>query len=223
MKRSERSAFDISKNVFQLHSVDAEGHVVWRRQLRRPESVRFFAELPMCLVGIEACAGAHAWARELIELGHVVRLMPPSYVTPYVRRQKTDAAAICEAVTPPSMRFVPVKSEAHQAILLQHRTSDLLARQMTQTVNAIRAHLAEFGTVAPLGVGPKTATVVIAAVGNGAEFKNGRHLAAWMGLVSRQHSSGNRQILMGISKRGDQHLRTLLVHGARSVVRVAAG
>lgn len=146
---------DISKNVFQVHGVDAEGQVVLKRQLRWAEVVRFFAELPMSLVGIEACAGAHAWARELIELGHDVRLMPPSYVKPYVRRQKTDAAdaaAICEAVTRPSMRFVPVKSEAHQALLLQHRTRDLLVRQMTQTVNAIRAHLAEFGVVAPLGV-----------------------------------------------------------------------
>jgi transposase len=146
---------DISKNVFQLHCVDAGGNVMLKRQLRRAEVVRFFAELPMCLVGIEACAGAHACARELIELGHDIRLMPPSYVKPYVRRKKTDAAdaaAICEAVTRPSMRFVPVKSEAHQAVLLQHRTRDLLVRQMTQTVNAIRAHLAEFGVVAPLRV-----------------------------------------------------------------------
>lgn len=146
---------DISKNLFQLHGVDSEGQVVMQRQLRRAEVVRFFAELPSCLVGIEACAGAHAWARELSRQGHDVRLMPPAYVKPYVRRQKTDAAdaaAICEAVTRPSMRFVPVKTEAHQAVLLQHRTRDLLVRQMTQTVNAIRAHLAEFGVVAPAGV-----------------------------------------------------------------------
>lgn len=276
---------DISKNVFQLHGVDAEGQVVLKRQLRRAEVVRFFAELPPCLVGIEACAGAHAWARELTRQGHDVRLMPPSYVKPYVRRQKTDAAdaaAICEAVTRPSMRFVPVKSEAHQAILLQHRTRDLLVRQMTQIVNAIRAHLAEFGVVAPLGVqhvdrlletaahsvpdhameainvlagqfnetrarvdeitrrieqaqkedatarrltsipgvGAITASAITATTPDVTQFRTARDYAAWMGLTPRQHSSGGRERIGGISKMGDRYLRKLLYLGALARIRL---
>jgi len=145
---------DLAKNVFQLHGVDAKGRVVVRRRLRRAEVMRFFAELPPCRVGMEACAGAHHWARAIGEFGHEVRLMPPAYVKPYVRRQKNDmadAAAICEAVTRPSMRFVPVKSEAQQALLLVHRALDLLVRQRTSLINALRAHLAEFGVVVPKG------------------------------------------------------------------------
>lgn len=145
---------DLAKNVFQLHGVDAAGRVAIRRRLRRAEVMRFFAALPPCLVGMEACAGAHHWARAIAELGHEVRLMPPAYVKPYVRRQKNDmadAAAICEAVTRPSMRFVPVKSEAQQALLLVHRARDLLVRQRTSLINALRAHLAEFGVVVPKG------------------------------------------------------------------------
>ena len=143
---------DLAKNVFQLHGVTADGAVALRRQVRRSQVLEFFARLPPCLIGMEACAGAHFWARELAKLGHEVRLMPPSYVKPYVKRGKTDAAdagAICEAVTRPSMRFVPVKTEAQQAVLMMHRTRDFLVRQLTQITNAIRAHLAEFGVVAP--------------------------------------------------------------------------
>ena len=146
---------DLAKNVFQFHGVDADGRVILRRQLKRGEVLKFCAQLPACLIGMEACAGAHYWARELIALGHDVRLMPPSYVKPYVRRGKTDAAdaeAICEAVTRPSMRFVPVKTEEQQAVLMAHRTRDFLVRQLTQIGNSIRAHLGEFGLVAPKGV-----------------------------------------------------------------------
>jgi transposase len=146
---------DLAKSVFQLHGVTADGTVGLRRQLRRSQVLEFFGRLPPCLIGMEACAGAHFWARELVKLGHEVRLMPPSYVKPYVKRGKTDAAdagAICEAVTRPSMRFVSVKSEEQQAVLMMHRTRDFLVRQLTQVTNAIRAHLAEFGIVAPKGV-----------------------------------------------------------------------
>ena len=145
---------DLAKNVFQFHGVDAEGKVILRRQLRRSQVLEFCANLPTCLIGMEACAGAHYWARELIALGHDVRLMPPSYVKPYVKRGKTDAAdaeAICEAVTRPSMRFVPIKTEEQQAVLMAHRTRDFLVRQLTQIGNSIRAHLGEFGFVAPKG------------------------------------------------------------------------
>jgi transposase len=138
---------DLAKSVFQLHGVDAEGCVVVRRQLRRSQVLAFFERLDPCLVGMEACSGAHHWARELSALGHEVRLMPPGYVKPYVKRGKTDAAdaeAICEAVTRPTMRFVPVKSAERQAALLDHKARDFLVRQRTQTVNAIRAHLGEF-------------------------------------------------------------------------------
>ena len=145
---------DLAKTIFQVHGVDGEGGVVIRRRLRRAEVAKFFAGLAPCLVGMEACAGAHFWARTIAELGHEVRLMPPAYVKPYVRRQKNDladAAAICEAVTRPSMRFVPIKSEAQQAMLLIHRARDLLVRQRTSLINALRAHLAEFGVVVPKG------------------------------------------------------------------------
>ena len=146
---------DLAKSVFQVHAVGADGKVVLRRQLRRNQVPGFFAGLAPCLIGMEACAGAHYWARELAKSGHEVRLMPPSYVKPYVKRGKTyaiDAEAICEAVTRPGMRFVPVKTEDQQAMLLAHRTRDFLVRQLTQVTNAIRAHLAEFGLVAPKGI-----------------------------------------------------------------------
>lgn len=145
---------DIAKSVFQLHGVDAEGGVVIRRQLKRRYVLTFFEKLSPCLIGIEACASAHYWSRQLQALGHTVRLMPPAYVKPYVKRQKndvTDAEAICEAVTRPTMRFVPTKSAEQQSGLVLHRTRHLLMRQQTSVINAIRAHLAEFGIVAPVG------------------------------------------------------------------------
>jgi transposase len=281
---------DLAKSVFQLHGVDARGRVVLRKRLSRSRLLEFFANLPRCLVGMEACGGAHFWARELSKLGHQVRLMPASYVRPYVKRNKHDAAdaeAICEAVTRPSMRFVPIKSEAQQSVLLIHRARELLVRQRTQLVNALRGHLAEFGVVAaqgitkmsellalvedpedrrvpPLardvlsllveqlravdakvmalerqllgwhrtnevsqrlatipGVGPITATALVATVGDPAFFTSARHFSAWLGLTPRQHSSGGREWLGGISKRGDGYLRRLLIHGARSILHFA--
>ena len=146
---------DLAKSIFQVHGVDASGQVVVRRPLRRAQMLPFFAKLPSCLVGMEACGTSHHWARELIKLGHEVRLMPPAYVKPYVKRGKTDAAdaeAICEAVRRPTMRFVPVKSPEQQAALSMHRTRDLLVKQRTQLVNMIRGLLAEFGINIPKGL-----------------------------------------------------------------------
>jgi transposase len=140
--------FDLAKHVFQVHGADESGTAVLRKRLRRAEVLPFFAGADPCLVGIEACATAHHWARELTKLGHTVKLIPPAYVKPYVKRGKTDAAdaeAICEAVSRPSMRFVPMKSEDQQAVLMLHRTRALLVRQRTMLANALRAHLAEFG------------------------------------------------------------------------------
>ncbi len=145
---------DLAKSVFQIHGVDAEGGITVRRKLRRAEVLKFFEALAPCLVGMEACATAHFWAREISALGHDVRLMPPSYVKAYLRRQKNDAAdaeAICEAVTRPSMRFVPMKSAERQGVLVLHRTRELLVRQRTMLINAIRGHCAEFGMIAPQG------------------------------------------------------------------------
>jgi transposase len=279
---------DLAKNVFQVHGVDARERAVLRKRLPRTKVLEFFAQLPPCRIGMEACPGAHWWARQLLRLGHDVRLMPPQYVRPYVKRNKNDAAdaeAICEALTRPSMRFVPIKSLEQQAALLLHRTRDLLVAQRTQLVNALRGHLAEFGVVTakgigrvrelvallaeaeeeripPLarevlltvvgqlreierkitelerqllawhrtnevsrrlatipGVGPITATALVATVGDPAYFRSGRQFAAWLGLIPRQRSSGGKQWLGGISKRGDGYVRRLLVHGARTVVR----
>jgi transposase len=145
---------DIAKSVFQVHGVDAEGKAVIRRQLKRRYVLAFFQKLPSCLVGIEACASSHHWSRELQALGHTVRLMPPAYVKPYVKRQKNDAAdaeAICEAVTRANMRFVETKTPEQQSCLMLHRTRHLFIRQQTAVINAIRAHLAEFGIVARVG------------------------------------------------------------------------
>src|SRR5215467_6332341 len=145
---------DIAKSVFQVHGVDAAGQVIVRRQLRRRHVLAFFQKLRPCLVGIEACASSHHWSRELQALGHTVRLMPPAYVKPYVKRQKndaTDAEAICEAVTRPNMRFVPTKTPEQQSCLMLHRRRHLFIRQQTAVINAIRAHLAEFGIVAAVG------------------------------------------------------------------------
>lgn len=155
MDRIITLGIDLAKSVFQLHGVDADGRVLLRRQLRRSQMLEFFQRQPPCLIGVEACAGAHYWARELVKLGHDVRLMQPSYVKGYVKRGKTDKAdaeAICEAVSRPSMRFVPVKSEETQALLLTHKAREFLVRQQTQIVNAMRAHLGEFGIVVPKGI-----------------------------------------------------------------------
>jgi transposase len=281
---------DIAKSVFQLHGVDAAGQVVIRRQLKRRYVVAFFQKLPPCLVGIEACASSHHWSRELQALGHTVRLMPPAYVKPYVKRHKNDAAdaeAICEAVTRPTMRFVATKTPEQQSCLMLHRTRHLFVRQQTAVINSIRAHLAEFGVVAPVGrngveqllgvvadandnrlpevaracvaalgaqlqmlkerilefdrmirawyrssevskrldeipgVGPVLATALVASVADPKAFRSGRDFSAWIGLVPKQNSSGGKDRLGNISKRGDRYLRSLFTTGALAVIRYA--
>lgn len=275
---------DLAKSVFQLHGVDPKGTPVLRRQLRRSQMLEFFQHLPGCLIGMEACSGAHYWARELTRLGHDVRLMQPSYVKGYVKRGKTDQAdaeAICEAVTRPSMRFVPVKSEKTQSQLITHKAREFLVRQQTQIVNAIRAHLGEFGIVIAKGiqntgrlieasdkatlpgaarkalnlladqlvdtqkkiedltadvasdaasneaarrlqtipgVGPITASALVAALPAVSDFKSGRDLSAWIGLTPKPHSSGGKERLGRISKMGNRYLRRLLYLGAMAQV-----
>jgi transposase len=282
---------DLAKNVFRVHGVDAKGRTVVARQLRRRQLLPFMVQLQPCLVGMEACGGAHHWAREIAKLGHEVKLMTPRFVRPYVKSNKNDAKdaeAICEAVGRPSMRFVAVKSQTQQEVLAVHRVRSLLIRERTALMNQVRGLLAECGiVVAPgaarlrralaeilgdrnewvgetlrdalaemserlrlfeqrlehydqrigklarddkragqlmkvPGVGPLTATALIATVGHARQFKSGRELSAWLGLVPREHSSGERTMLLGISKRGDRYLRTLLIHGARSALRHAS-
>jgi transposase len=168
MEEVSTIGLDLAKNVFQVHGIDATGKVLVRRQLRRGEVLSFFGRLQPCLIGMEACATAHYWGRELIQLGHTVKLMPPAYVKPYVKRGKTDAAdaeAIAEAVTRPTMRFVAVKSMDQQAILMLHKVRDLLVRQRTMLINALRGHLAEFGVVTARGpAGVKAAIVELHAM-----------------------------------------------------------
>jgi transposase len=162
MEQITTIGLDLAKNIFQIHGVDAAGNVLLRKQLRRGDVLRFFGGLSPCLVGMEACATAHHWARELAKLGHTVRLMPPAYVKPYVKRGKTDAAdaeAIAEAVTRPTMRFVAAKTTEQQAILMLHKVRDLLVRQRTMLINALRGHLAEFGIIAARGPGGVTAAI----------------------------------------------------------------
>ncbi|MBP4052424.1 IS110 family transposase, partial [Chromobacterium violaceum] len=278
---------DLAKNVFQVHGVDAQGKVVLRKQVARASLAAFFANLPPCLVGMEACASAHFWARKLVAQGHVVKLMAPQFVKPYVKGSKTDAAdaeAICEAVSRPNMRFVPVKLPEQQALLAVHRARAGFVKARTAQANQLRGLLAEFGITIPVGlaslrrrlpliledvesglpgmmrelvarlaehlqaldqqvaelekqiqlwhrqsepsqrlaaipgIGPITATALVASIGDARAFSNGRQLAAWLGLVPRQHSSGGKPVLLGISKRGDVYLRTLLIHGARAVI-----
>jgi transposase len=281
---------DIAKNVFQVHGIDSSEKVVVRKQLRRSQVLAFFKTLPPCLVGIEACATAHYWARALTKLGHRVRLMPAKDVKAYVKRNKNDAAdaeAICEAVRRPTMRFVQVKSAEQQGQLMLHRTRDLLMRQRTQVINALRAHMAELGIVAAQGregiqellkiiateqdarlpvdahaslvvlatglqalqtmirsiekrivvqhrsneasrrlqtipgIGVIGATAIAATVPDPKVFRSGRDLAAWIGLVPRDGSTGGKQKLGPISKQGDQYLRRILVVGAHAVLKRA--
>jgi transposase len=287
----KRVGLDLAKNVFQVHGVDRNEEVCCRRQLRRSEVLKLFAGRPPCLIGMEACAGAHYWARELTKLGHTVRLMAPQLVKPYVSRQKNDAndaEGICEAVGRPKMRFVAVKTVAQQEVQAAHRIRSELIRRRTAKANQIRGLLAEFGLVVGRrievlrralpelledgdnglsggmrrlfdglrrdlvqldervaeveavivaeartneacvrlqtipGIGPLTASALVSAVGDGRQFKNGRQLAAWAGLVPAQDSSGGKPRLLGISKHGDTYLRTLLIHGGRAVERTCA-
>lgn len=286
----KRVGIDLAKQVFQLHGVDHQEKTVLRKQLRRNQVLSYFAQLPPCLIGMEACGSSHYWARELQKQGHTVKLMAPQFVKPYVKGNKNDAndaEAICEAVARPNMRFVAVKTIEQQDIQAVHRIRSTLVQQRTAKVNQIRGLLAEYGIVVdrrveklrkalPLlledgenglsfdfrallqslqqdlialddrttemdktirqlassnaaakrlqqipGIGPITATALVCAIGDGKQFKRGRDLAAWLGLTPRQHSSGGKECLLGISKRGDAYLRTLLIHGARAVLKVA--
>ena len=194
---------DIAKSVFQVHGIDASGAVIVRRQLRRRQVLPFFHKLPACVIGVEACATSHHWARELVALGHEVKLMPPRYVKPYVKRNKNDAAdaeAICEAVTRPTMRFVPIKSPEQQSVLMLHRTRQLFVRQRTALINAIRAHLAEFGIVA--GIGRNGVEKLLDLISKGEDDRippAAREclmaLAAQLAMVKRQILEADRRVL----------------------------
>ena len=156
MKKFIRTAVDLAKNYFQVHALESEGGCAVTRKLRRSKMREFFSQIEPCLVGMEACGSAHYWARELKAMGHEVLLMPPAYIKPYVKRGKNDAvdaAAICEAMSRPEMRFVPVKSAEQQAVLMLHKTRELLVKQRTMSVNALRGHLSEFGIIAAKGIG----------------------------------------------------------------------
>ncbi len=279
---------DLAKNVFQVHGVTEAGEIAFNRSLRRAQVLTFFEGLPPCLVGIEACGTSHYWAREIARLGHEVRLIPPAYVKPYVKRGKSDAidaAAICEAVTRPTMRFVAIKTPQQQELLALHRVRDLIVRQRTQIVNMLRGVLAEFGIVVRQGaghaiafakhclegveqglpdlaqdivtnlchqlvalhrrvlwygrqmnraaakdervsrlrtipgVGPITASAIVASIGDGHQFSSGRSFAAWLGLTPLNRSSGGKERLGRISKMGDRYIRRLLVLGMTSRIK----
>ena len=281
---------DLAKNSFQLHGVDASGQVVVKKKLSRNKLSPFIAQLPRCVIGIEACGGSNHWTRVFEKLGHTVHMIAPEFVKPYVKSNKNDAAdaeAICEAVQRPSMRFVPAKSIEQQDIQSLHRIRSQAVARRTAQANQIRGLLTEYGIIIPQGisyvrqqlpliledadnqltylfrelllglyeemthldqrikaleikletlcaqnedcqrllsipgVGLLSATALVAAIGDIGVFKSGRELAAWLGLVPRQHSTGGKPTLLGISKRGDAYLRTLLIHGGRTVVRVA--
>ncbi len=279
---------DIAKRIFHLVGMDARGKMVMRKRLTRGEVLPFMINLPRVTVGLEACGGAHYWARRLREQGHDVKLMAPQYVKPYVKTNKNDlrdAEAIAEAVTRPSMRFVPIKEVHQQEIQALHRVRERLVNARKNLINEMRGLLAEYGIVLPRGakifrktvvtkldadqdklspqsqeifhrlfdelvrleaevayyegklrslaashpecqrlltipgIGPITATALIAAVGEVGVFANGRQFSAWLGLVPQQYSTGGQTRLLGISKRGDGYLRKLLIHGARATLR----
>lgn len=287
MKDIKVLGIDLAKDVFQLHGTDENGVGILRKRLSRNKLIEYMANLTPCLVGIEACGGSHYWARLFSAQGHTVKMMAPQFVKPYVKSNKNDARdaeAIAEAVTRPTMRFVPIKGIEQQDILLLHRVRELAIKQRTAQSNQIRGLLAEFGIVTARGlshiaklpeildeniskltdvtievflqlheqlkiysaqvaeydkkikrhastdprciavqeiegVGPITASAIVATISDPTVFKNGREVSAWLGLVPKQHSSGNKIILSGITKRGDRYIRKLLVHGARAVVK----
>ena len=287
MEKFSRVAIDLSKRVFQVHGLDSEERPVLRKELRRREMERYFASIGPTSIGMEACGSAHYWARVLSGLGHEVKLLPPQYVKPYVKRGKNDAAdaeAICEAMSRPSMRFVPVKSAENQAALMLHGARELLIKQRTMLINAIRGHAAEFGVVVSTGpgklgalaeklananipevarpifamlieqatvikeqiralekrlmqwhrsndlsrrlatidgIGPVTATALAMKVPEPNMHRSSRHFAAWVGLTPKDHSTAGRQRLGGITRAGDEALRSLLVNGAMAVIRQA--
>ena len=287
-----RVGIDLAKNVFQLHGVDRHGKAIWKRRLKRDQWLQVVLDRaePGCVIGMEACAGAHHWARQLQSRGYTVRLIPPQFVKPYVKSNKNDAndaEAICEAMSRPGMRFVAVKNVEQQDIQATHRVRAELMTQRTAKANQIRGLVAEYGLVAPQqmralraaipcwledaengltdhfrsllhglwvdlvalddrvldldreierlansneitkrlqqlrGVGPMVATALVATVGTAEQYHKGRQMAASLGLTPRQYSSGDKHRLLGISKRGDVYLRTLLIHGARAVVSQA--
>lgn len=276
---------DLAKSVFHLHGVDERGRVVFKKKLSRAKFAQFVANLQPCLVGMEACGGAHYWARKLIAAGHDVRLMNPKFVVPYVKTNKndyTDAEAICEAVSRPNMRYVAVKTEEQQAVLAVHRCRQRAVKTRTALANQARGLLLEYGIAIPKGmaalrralvelresdelsdlvrelldewwqqlqhadeeikrhekrlrrflrsnedakrletipgVGLLSATALVATIGDPRVFRNGRHLAAYLGLVPKQRTTGGKPQLLGISKRGDKYVRGLLTHGGRSVL-----
>lgn len=292
MNKLSRVGIDLAKNIFQLHGVDRHGKAVWRRRLTRDKWLKVLLGKvePGCEIGMEACAGAHHWARQLQAKGFTVRLIAPQFVKPYVKSNKNDAndaEAVCEAMSRPSMRFVAIKTVGQQDIQAIHRVRSELIGQRTSKANQLRGLVAEYGLVAPQqlarlraavpvwledaengltsrfrellnglwndlktldrrvaeldreidliaqsdpvakrlqqlrGVGPMVATALVATVGNAEQFANGRQMAASLGLTPKQHSSGGKDRLLGISKRGDAHLRSILIHGARSVIRTA--
>lgn len=279
---------DLAKQVFQLHGVDEQGRAILRKKIRRAELSGFVRNLPVCRIAMEACGGAHFWAREFVKMGHEVKLIAPQFVKPYVKSNKNDAAdaeAIVEASLRPSMRFVAVKSEGQQDLQSLHRVRERLIRHRTALMNEMRGLLLEYGWAIPRGqaalnkavrliledadssfsgslretvhdlleelealeerigryqerliqfskedeicqrleevegVGVVTATAIRSAIGDAQVFKNGRGFSAYLGLVPRQHSSGGKSVLLGISKRGDSYLRGLLIHGSRSVIK----
>jgi len=279
---------DIAKRVFHMVGTDSTGKIVFRKRLSRNALMPFIAKLPPVLIGMEACGGAHYWARRFREHGHDVKLMAPQFVKPYVKSNKNDmrdAEGISEAVTRPTMRFVPIKEVGQQDIQALHRVRDRLMGERTALVNEVHGLMHEYGIVIPKGVskfrqavvdklecekekltplsqemfwklleefsalegqlayyqekletlakthpecqrlmtipgiGPLSATALVAAVSDASAFKNGRQFAAWLGLVPRQQSTGGKERLLGISKRGDSYLRKLLIHGARATMR----
>jgi transposase len=279
---------DIAKRVFHAVGTDERGQIVFRKRLSRHALMPFIAKLPPVLIGMEACGGAHYWARRFREHGHEVKLMAPQFVKPYVKSNKNDrrdAEGIGEAMTRPTMRFVPIKEVDQQDIQALHRVRDRLMGERTALVNEVHGLMNEYGIVIPKGVskfrravvdklecekekltplsqemfwklveefaaleqqlafyqekldtlakthpecqrlmtipgiGPLSATALVAAVSDASAFKNGRQFAAWLGLVPRQHSTGGKERLLGISKRGDSYLRKLLIHGARATMR----
>ena len=287
MSQIKRIGLDTSKAVFTLHCVDESGHAVLRTNLRRAQMVTFFKNLAPAEIALEACGSSHHWARELATLGHEVRLIPPQYVKPFVKRAKNDrndAEAICEAAGRPGMRFVPVKTAIQQAQGLVLKVRETLVNQRTQLVNALRGHAAEFGVIAAKGISqitplleaidaeptiPSDAKDMLALLGQEIEhldsklneieaklsaahkanalsqrlatipgvgriialtlateidpkaFESGRHLAAWIGLTPKEHSTGGKQRMGGISRAGNERLRRLLVTGATAVIRFA--
>jgi transposase len=294
MNKLSRVGIDLAKNVFQLHGVNRQERVVWTRRLKRDNWLNVLQEKaePGCVIGMEACTGAHHWARILSQKGFIVKLIAPQFVKPYVKSNKNDAKdaeAICEAMSRPNMRFVSVKTVEQQDIQAAHRIRSELTGQRTAKANQIRGLVAEYGLVAPQqldrlrkaipmwledaenglshafrhllhgvwhdlktldervaeldyeinkiadshpmakrlqqlrGVGPMIATALVAAVGDAQQYANGRQMSASLGLTPKQHSSGSKDRLLGITKRGDSYLRCLLIHGARSALYAAKG